>query len=166
MFTRFLTYVRSWKLEVLDNLERIRSDPSIEQRLMFVLVDLADTGSTDCMINQPNGFKLGALFFWLNLMEFIVNFSVFTRNDQGKLLKQIRQRWAQLDAYFCLFEIDQIKGMLSYWREDDQERSQMIWVNKNLQEIRQKLKYLCKPVPAWNAANPWMLKPSMSFHVF
>ena len=104
MFTRFLTYVRSWKLEVLDNLERIRSDPSIEQRLMFVLVDLADTGSTDCMINQPNGFRLGALFFWLNLMEFIVNFSRFTRNDQGKLLKQIRQRWAQLDDHFCLFE--------------------------------------------------------------
>ena len=162
MFTRFLTIVRSMKLEMLDNPERFLSDPSIEQKLALVLVDLADTGSTDCMINQPNCFRLGALFFWLNLMEFIVYSSRFTRNDQGKLVKQIRQRWAQLDAHFCLFEINQIREMLSSWREDDQLGFQIETVKGNLQEIRQKLKYLCKPVPAWNAANPWMLKPSKS----
>ena len=71
MFTRFLTIVRSMKLEMLDNPERFLSDPSIEQKLALVLVDLADTGSTDCMINQPNCFRLGALFFWLNLMVMV-----------------------------------------------------------------------------------------------
>lgn len=45
MFTNFLTYVRSWKLEMLDYVEKIRSDPSYEQRLMFALVDLVDNGS-------------------------------------------------------------------------------------------------------------------------
>ena len=160
MFTRFLTYERAWQIAMLDDVERIRSDPSYNQKLALVLVDLADTGSTDYMINQPNGFKIAALFFWLNLMEFIVNFSIFTRGDQRKLVQQIRLRWAELDNW-CLHEIDQLSFILSDWNDSDIDEVAADLANNGFYRIRRDLQYLCKPVPAWNT-NPWMWKPFAS----
>ena len=159
MFTKFLAYVRPWELEMLDNTEMIRSDPSYRQELMFVLWEMTNTSGTGYRFHQPNGFKMGTLFFWLNMMEFIVNFSEYTRSSQSKLLNEIKRGWGQLDNS-CVPEIDDVIMTLYSWRESDPAGFQMTWVNRNLQEIREKLKDLCKPVPERNA-NPWMWEPSV-----
>ena len=90
MFTKFLAYVRPWKLEMLDNAELIRSDPLYRQELMFVLWKMTDISGTGYRFHPPNGFEMGTLFFWLNMMEFIVNFSEYTRSPQSKLLNEIQ----------------------------------------------------------------------------
>lgn len=157
VFSNFFSYVRDLQIQTFDDVEYFHKKEAVfNYFLQGCLGELDETGSTNPMRNKKTSFVIEALFFLLNLMEFIIKFSKFSRADQRRLVNRIKICWSLLNDNY-VWKFDDVENLLGVWGENDDEILMPV-VEHDFSYIRRSIKYLCYPAPVWNE-NPWMWAP-------
>lgn len=126
MFQQYFSYFRETSLRGLDHkqivaemkiddVERFRNDPACLTELEMILKDLNEKNKTERVTAGPNNQNNIMMFFWLNVMEFIMNFTHFSPRDKFRLISLFSRvcRWHWLSFY-----VNRIILNVNIWSSD------------------------------------------------